>query len=393
MPNSWILEGCDRLGKSSLVKGIKNRLGFHQVIHFGKPEVLDIWFQDKVNGGATEAEAKAYAFEKYQRKSFSNMFALMRSTANIIFDRAHLGEAVYADLYRGYSGDFVFELERRHPDVLVGRNRLILLTEDFEHSRHFLDDGLSFDPAKRQEEQALFIRAYNKSQFVDKRIICVTDPLTGGYRDKEDILAEALRPSVKIREILTIPELSGLSTELTLTAEELAGATTISRLAGRNVYHLKLRHLDIFLTLTEMGEPELFFCAQATTICGINGFISRRAVTPLHLQGQGLMSDLFVIVKRFLKKPIFSDDQHTEAGNKLWASLEKRFYIQVLNTKTGELVPKAKFSSEVLFTNNVNDSANYLMMIGGRVPGYVDMETTCFFDVLQPNRLFEAGDA
>ena len=191
-PTAFMIEGLDRLGKSTLINEIRQRLGFYQVIHYSKPEVLDMWFQDKVNKGASAAEAKAYALERYQRQGFINMFALMRSSANIIFDRAHLGECVYAPMYRGYSGDYVFDMEKRYPDVLVGRNRLILLTEDFDHSQHFVDDGLSFDPTKRREEQNLFIKAFNKSKFLDKRIICVTDVLTGGYRDKTDILEEAL---------------------------------------------------------------------------------------------------------------------------------------------------------------------------------------------------------
>ena len=29
---------------------------------------------------------------------------------NLIFNRSHLGESVYSPLYRGYSGDFVFDI-------------------------------------------------------------------------------------------------------------------------------------------------------------------------------------------------------------------------------------------------------------------------------------------
>jgi hypothetical protein len=36
-----IIEGLDRLGKSTLIKNIQHRFGFYQVIHFGKPEILD----------------------------------------------------------------------------------------------------------------------------------------------------------------------------------------------------------------------------------------------------------------------------------------------------------------------------------------------------------------
>ena len=32
---------------------------------------------------------------------------------NLIFNRSHLGETVYSPLYRGYSGDYVFDIEKK----------------------------------------------------------------------------------------------------------------------------------------------------------------------------------------------------------------------------------------------------------------------------------------
>jgi thymidylate kinase len=171
--NKFIIEGIDHLGKSTLTKGIQNALGFHQVIHYSKPMMLDCYKN----------------LELYQQKSFLNLFYLLQSNASLIFDRAHLGEAVYAKLYRGYDGTYVFNYEAIIPppsDV-----RLILLVEDFKKSNHFIDDGLSFDISKRESEQELFVKAWHRSLISDKLIISVTAD-DGSFKSKEAILAEVL---------------------------------------------------------------------------------------------------------------------------------------------------------------------------------------------------------
>lgn len=189
----YAIEGLDRLGKSTLVEGIQRELGFFQIIHFGKPQRLEKY------QGALMPENLAYDKDvcdpqlfHYQRECFRNSMKLVQSGARIIFDRWHLGEAVYAPMYRKYDGNYVFDLEKRY-DLDEGRHvRLILLTEDFVSSQHFESDGMSFDDSKREDEQNRFIASFNKSVIQDKRIICVTDPKTGRFRDADDILKEAL---------------------------------------------------------------------------------------------------------------------------------------------------------------------------------------------------------
>lgn len=185
VPNKFLLEGLDRLGKDTLVRGIQNRHGYHQVLHYGKPLQLDCY---SLNQMLTPQR-------QYQEASFRTMFQLLRDAphAGIICNRAHLGECVYAPLYRGYGGEYVFEIERNFDAHSLPRTRLVLLTEDFEVSAHFVDDGLSLgDKGKRLEEQALFLEAFETSTIKDKRRICVTDRVTGGFRDADTILNEAL---------------------------------------------------------------------------------------------------------------------------------------------------------------------------------------------------------
>lgn len=193
--NTYLIEGLDRLGKSTLIDGIKQKHGFFQVVHYAKPEVLDFYMEASFQsmGGAIE---KNRAQERYQYNSFRTMFGMVRSAWShgnkFIMDRAHLGEMVYAPLYRHYDGDYVLDLEREYGMHECHSAKLILLTEDFEKSKHFQDDGQSLGPSSaRAKEQDLFIDAFNRSTFLHKQIICVTCE-DGNFRSKEDILAEAL---------------------------------------------------------------------------------------------------------------------------------------------------------------------------------------------------------
>jgi len=191
----YIIEGIDRLGKSTLIKNIKDKLGFFQVIHFGKPEKLKRYtsahlFTDdfSASSGITQGNLASYF---YQSESFRNAMLMCSSGARLIFDRSWLGEAVYSSLYRGYSGDYVFDLERRLRIYNIPSVRLILLTEDFSTSKHFQSDGESFDDDKREMEQGQFIAAYNRSAILDRRIVCVTGS-DGRFRPEADILKDAI---------------------------------------------------------------------------------------------------------------------------------------------------------------------------------------------------------
>src|SRR5574343_489538 len=110
----YIIEGLDRLGKDTLIDGILNQEGFHQVIHYSKPKKLACYKSD---------------LQAYQYLSFVNMFTLLREAkgVDLIFNRAHLGEVVYSPLYRGYEGEYVFMLEEAFKVKKLHHIKLILL--------------------------------------------------------------------------------------------------------------------------------------------------------------------------------------------------------------------------------------------------------------------------
>jgi thymidylate kinase len=190
MKRVYAIEGIDRLGKSTLIQSILNYSGFYQVMHFSKPEVLEVYRCAVQQDATANIPSETLPLYLYQRHSFMNSMMIAKH-GRIIFDRWHLGEAVYAPLYRKYSGDYVFDLEMEMQLDTIDL-RLILLTEDFETSRHFTDDGQSLGSVEaRQQEQNMFIQAFHRSIIKDKRIVCVTDLATGGFKTKKQVFLEA----------------------------------------------------------------------------------------------------------------------------------------------------------------------------------------------------------
>lgn len=182
----WIFEGIDRLGKDSLINNIKQKLGFHQVIHYSKPEILACYASYSKYVANT---APGFAQMLYQEYSFDTGFKILNSPVPTIFNRFHLGECVYAPLYRQYSGDYVFTLERvNRADELENTRLVLLTTSNFDMLK---DDGLSFDFDKKEIEQQKFLEAFRKSIMPDKRIIDVYDG-NGGYKDYMQIYEEVI---------------------------------------------------------------------------------------------------------------------------------------------------------------------------------------------------------
>ncbi|MBT9137660.1 MAG: hypothetical protein DDT31_00198 [Syntrophomonadaceae bacterium] len=188
--NVYGICGLDRLGKSTLIEGIRQKLGYYEIIHFSKPQKLAAYEFANSNCDIPRESQQMY---EYQSASFHNSMMLANSGARIIFDRWHLGETVYSPMYRGFCGDYVFDIERYHNLDKHPSLRYILLVEDFATAKHFVDDGESLGSIEnRQEEQNRFIAAFEKSIIRDKRIVCVTDKAIGGFKPMGWILDEVL---------------------------------------------------------------------------------------------------------------------------------------------------------------------------------------------------------
>ena len=175
MVMNFVIEGVDRLGKDTLIKGLQDRFGYFQVLHYVKPLLLEKYLrlatelsEDGRIAAFTEDAIKQEALWLYQRNSFETMFDLLKtSSMRIICNRAHLGEMVYAKRYRGYDGDYVFSIERaaNHCDGLSKTILVLLYTSSFSF---ISDDGMSMDVTKREDEQLDFLEAFDRSCMPNK---------------------------------------------------------------------------------------------------------------------------------------------------------------------------------------------------------------------------------
>jgi thymidylate kinase len=157
-----IIEGTDNVGKDTqqnlIIEKLHN-LVFHKVHYSSLPFKTDL-----------------EKHTSYSKKMYDDMFKLMvlskDSDINIIFNRSHLGETVYSPLYRGYSGDYVFDIEKQYVNALRENLYLITLTND-PHIIWNRDDGKSF--YKNEEgikaEVDGFQRAHRLSKIKNKLML------------------------------------------------------------------------------------------------------------------------------------------------------------------------------------------------------------------------------
>ncbi len=173
----FLIEGVDRLGKSTLTQAIMNELGYFLNIHYSKPLKLGKY----VYPGGVDP------YFMFNHRAYRQMFELIEEKHRIIFDRAHLGEVVYSPMYRDYPGDYVFDLEKEYD---TSSCRLVLLTtSDFSLIE---DDGLSHDFSKKEEEQVKFTAAFRASSIKDKILVDISDG-NGGRKTVKQILTEVLK--------------------------------------------------------------------------------------------------------------------------------------------------------------------------------------------------------
>jgi thymidylate kinase len=192
-----LLEGGDRLGKSSLIEGLCKYFNFDNVIirHFGKPpeglspkEVLDYQFKCFNNEAQLVHEIKRlFHYTKY---SYYNDI--------IIWNRAHLGEYVYSQMFR--NGDpkelkekllFWEKFNLNYKNEPYFQVYLITLIADPEF---FLsrEDGNSFSKCleEKTKELELFKEAHNFSVIENKLLVKVDKERQ--FRTKEEILNEVI---------------------------------------------------------------------------------------------------------------------------------------------------------------------------------------------------------
>ena len=172
-----LIEGCDNVGKGTQIEYIKK----YEEEKYNCP--VHYMHYSNIKGAK---DVRAVSEELYRQ-----MFKIVGADYGnclIICDRSHLGEAVYSPIYRGYNGDYIFDLEKEAD--LKTKVGLLVFTETAENLIK-RDDGLSFsiDVDKKNDEIARFKAAYDKSILTKKFI-----ELKG--RGKEEIFEQEVKPFV-----------------------------------------------------------------------------------------------------------------------------------------------------------------------------------------------------
>ena len=181
-----ILEGCDRTGKNSIINALTRDSQNSIVRHFGSAH------------GSTDSDKRRNQFLFFSNEM---QLAQSRSTFSIqgekykndlyCWNRSHLGELVYGQLYRNtHPQEWIYNLEKLYGFDIDPGIFLILLQGNSKVLCNN-DDGDSFSSKKEQKdiEQEYFYRAYMNSTIVNKKIIQVTDEFD--YVNFDIILNEA----------------------------------------------------------------------------------------------------------------------------------------------------------------------------------------------------------
>jgi thymidylate kinase len=165
----YIFEGMDNCLKDTLIQLFRSKLSPQtQILKYNSPPA-----------GISDVEL-------WQKAHFEDMFELMKtnlnnSSRNLILNRAHLGEYVYSPIYRGYEGEWIFDLEKSflHSSNLYQSSIKLFVFYDSDNSKLlFREDGNSFSNNNHEnfdKERKRFIKAFEKSMILNKRMFDLSD--------------------------------------------------------------------------------------------------------------------------------------------------------------------------------------------------------------------------
>jgi len=177
-----IFEGPDRIGKDTQIQkfienfSIKQNLNSFKIwhkLHYSKPP------------GNTKEEQELYSREMYSqflRFIKNNIMNPLYESLNLVVNRSHIGESVYANLYRGYSGSYVFDLENDiigtiPPEQIIDNLFLVTLVPRPGHVDMLIarndDESFYSDLETATTEVIQFIDSHNKTSIPTENKILV----------------------------------------------------------------------------------------------------------------------------------------------------------------------------------------------------------------------------
>lgn len=181
MKKHIICEGLDNSGKSTLIKNLQNKM----VKIFEDPYHV-IHSQNFKSNGISGESLENHSHVYYSRQM--DLWKTDPEECKFIFDRAHLGETVYSPLYRNYSGQYVWALERLH--ALESDNVILILLTDSAENLLMREDGESLsgtDLDKKRSEIKAFDKAFDDSLIRNKIRINI-----GIYNNAKEVFNEVL---------------------------------------------------------------------------------------------------------------------------------------------------------------------------------------------------------
>jgi thymidylate kinase len=159
-----IIEGMDRCGKSTLVEHLRKR-------YFTSPNIL-------VHHSSSPPKVEnpnLWELNHYRSLFRTSQMLVDDYFYDVIFDRFHLGAAVYGEKYRGANPADVYELDNRY--LRDYSNAALILLTDNPESIMSRDDGDSLESSIHDygQTQSAFIEAFAVSSCVNKLHINITD--------------------------------------------------------------------------------------------------------------------------------------------------------------------------------------------------------------------------
>lgn len=157
-----LVEGPDNVGKSTQIQNIKNY--FNNIV-----------FVTLSHGNTKQLCVNDYI--EYNTALFRSMFETISNNDYIevstICDRSHIGEMVYAPIFRNYDGDYVLNIEEEYSDI---DNLILIMYVDEPQNLISREDGQSFstDIDVKWEEVRRFKEAFEKCN-LKKILISITD--------------------------------------------------------------------------------------------------------------------------------------------------------------------------------------------------------------------------
>lgn len=186
----YIFEGMDNCLKDTLIQLFRGTLS---------PQTHILKYNSPPKGIAN--------VEQWQKAHFQDMFDLIKTNLdsdlrNLILNRAHLGEYVYSPIYRGYEGDWIFDLEKSFldgSDFYHSKIKLFVFYDSSNSNLHFREDGNSLSNNNNENldnERTRFLQAFKKSMIPNKRIFDLSDYPDDSKDEKNQVDVKSILKSL-----------------------------------------------------------------------------------------------------------------------------------------------------------------------------------------------------